>query len=441
MIAFIIRRVLLGVPILIGVNLLVFMLFFYVNTPDQIIRREVAKRATPDQIDKKKRERRLDLPYFYNEGWKRRYDWTLSASQPVNERTFATPGPGHYRLIVEVPDSKKFFQDRKLTVSVDKNGVLDLPEEFSGTGTIELPKDSGRRIFEFDLKPRDEDSKAPELTLNFKLKEPAATHRVVLEYLDELPAAQRVTETLFYQHSLRMLWFEYGKTRDGKSIKAEVLKRIGPSMSITVPSFFVGLLLCIFFSMILAFFRATYVDYWGVFLCVLGMSISMLFYIIGGQWLIGKELHLTPISGYGYGIEALRFIFLPIFISVVAGVGGTVRFYRTIFLEEINKDYVRTARSKGLAERSVLFIHVLKNAMIPILTGVVVSLPFLFMGSLLLESFFAIPGLGSFTLDGIRALDFAIVQSMVMLGSFIYVVALILTDISYTLVDPRVRLE
>jgi peptide/nickel transport system permease protein len=118
-----------------------------------------------------------------------------------------------------------------------------------------------------------------------------------------------------------------------------------------------------------------------------------------------------------------------------------VRFYRTIFLGEINKDYVRTARAKGIPERAVLFIHTLKNAMIPILTGVVVSLPLLFSGSLLLESFFAIPGMGSFTLDAIQRQDFAVVQAMVSLGSFLYVLGLLLTDISYTLVDPRVRLE
>jgi peptide/nickel transport system permease protein len=130
-----------------------------------------------------------------------------------------------------------------------------------------------------------------------------------------------------------------------------------------------------------------------------------------------------------------------VLVAIIAGLGGGVRFNRTIFLEEINKDYVRTARAKGLPERAVLFIHTLKNAMIPILTGVVVSLPFLFTGSLLLESFFAIPGMGSFMLDALRRQDFAVVQAMVSLGSFLYIVGLLLTDISYTLVDPRVRLE
>ena len=114
--------------------------------------------------------------------------------------------------------------------------------------------------------------------------------------------------------------------------------------------------------------------------------------------------------------------------------------YRTFFLEEISKDYVRTARAKGLAESSVMFRHVLKNALIPILTGVVVVIPLLFMGSLLMESFFGIPGLGSYTIEAIQAQDFAVVRSMVFIGSVLYIVGLLLTDLSYTFVDPRVRL-
>jgi peptide/nickel transport system permease protein len=171
------------------------------------------------------------------------------------------------------------------------------------------------------------------------------------------------------------------------------------------------------------------------------MSISGLFYIIGGQYLVSKLLHLTPISGFDAGSNALKFIILPVVIGVIGGIGSGARWYRTIFLEETGRDYVRTARAKGLSELSVLFGHVLKNAMIPILTGAVVVIPLLFMGSLISESFFGIPGLGSYTIDAINAQDFAIVRAMVFLGSVLYIVGLILTDISYTLVDPRIRLE
>jgi len=156
---------------------------------------------------------------------------------------------------------------------------------------------------------------------------------------------------------------------------------------------------------------------------------------------VGKLLRLVPISGYDAGIEAAKFVILPVLVGVAAGIGSGTRWYRTLFLEEIGKDYVRTARAKGLAERAVLFKHVLRNALIPILTGVVVVLPLLFMGSLITEAFFGIPGLGSYTIDAISHQDFAVVRSMVFLGSVLYILGLLLTDISYTLVDPRVRLE
>ena len=131
------------------------------------------------------------------------------------------------------------------------------------------------------------------------------------------------------------------------------------------------------------------------------MSISGLFYIIGGQYLIGKLLRLVPISGFESGLVAAKFVILPVIVGVVAGLGHGTRWYRTIFLEEINRDYVRTARAKGLAEKAVLYGHVLRNAMIPILTGVVVVvLPTLFLGSLITEAFFGIPGLGSYTIEG-----------------------------------------
>ena len=148
-----------------------------------------------------------------------------------------------------------------------------------------------------------------------------------------------------------------------------------------------------------------------------------------------------PISGYGNGVDIGKFLILPVMIGILSSAGSSTRWYRTIFLEEMNKEYVRTARAKGLTEYLVLFKHVLRNAMIPILTGAVAVVPLLFMGSLLIESFFGIPGLGSYTIDAINSQDFAVVRSMVFLGSMLYIVGLILTDISYTLADPRIRLN
>ncbi len=234
---------------------------------------------------------------------------------------------------------------------------------------------------------------------------------------------------------------DFGRADDGRDISREISTRMGPSLAIALPTFVLGLFVAVSFALLLVFFRATRLDFYGVVLCVAMMSISGLFYIIGGQWLVSKILHLVPISGYSGGLDAGKFLVLPVIIGVVGGIGASARWYRTIFLEEITRDYVRTARAKGLPERVVLFRHVLRNALIPILTGVVVVIPTLFMGSLLTESFFGIPGLGSYTIDAINAQDFAVVRSMVFIGSVLYILGLLLTDFSYTLADPRVRLQ
>jgi|SRR3990172_1305236 len=324
MFAYIIRRVLYAIPILIGVNLITFVLFFVVNSPDDMARLHLGvKHVTQEAIQKWKVERGYDKPLIINPS-----------------------GPGL--------------------------------EKFTGT--------------------------------------------------------------IFYEKSVALFAFKFGRADDGRDIGLDISQRMWPSLAIALPTFLIGMLVNITFAMLMAFFRATYIDVWGVVLCVVLMSVSGLFYIIGGQYLISKLWHLVPISGYDLGANAFKFILLPVVIGVISGIGAGGRWYRTIFLEEIGKDYVRTARAKGLSELRVLFGHVLKNGMIPILTGAVAVFPLLFMGSLILESFFGIPGLGSYTIDAINSQDFAIVRAMVFLGSVLYIVGLILTDISYTIVDPRVRL-
>jgi len=323
MLAYLLRRLIYALPILIGVNLITFALFFVVNTPDDMARMQLGvKRVTPEAIAKWKAERGYDKPLFVNE---------------------------------------------------------------------------------------------------------AAVGSAML------------TETIFFTKSARMFAGDFGRAEDGRDIAKEIASRMGPSLAIALPTFVLSLLMTVAFALVLAFFRASYLDFWGVVLCVAMMSISGLFYIIGGQYLISKLWKLVPISGYGGGLDAWKFLILPVAIGVVSGIGPSTRWYRTIFLEEIGKDYVRTARAKGLSEVTVLFRHVLRNALIPILTGVVVVIPLLFMGSLLTESFFGIPGLGSYTIDAINAQDFAVVRAMVFIGSVLYIVGLILTDLSYTLVDPRIR--
>jgi len=325
MIAYLIRRVAYAIPILIGVNLLTFTLFFVVNTPDNMARMQLGiKRVSPEAIEKWKHQHGYDKPLLFN-------------------------------------------------------------AKADGAG--------------------------------------------------------RLLDTIFFEKSASMFVLDFGYSDDGRNISREILTRMWPSFAIALPTFVIGLMVAISFALILTLFRATAADVAGVTLSVVLMSVSLLFYIIGGQFLVSKLWHWAPISGYSASVDALKFVVLPVVIGVVSGIGSSSRWYRAIFLEEIGKDYVRTARAKGLGELPLLFRHVLKNAMIPILTGVVVVIPRLFMGSLLMESFFGIPGLGSYTIDAIGAQDFSVVRAMVFLGSVLYIAGLILTDISYTMVDPRVRLS
>jgi peptide/nickel transport system permease protein len=322
---YIIRRMLYGVLVLIGVNFFTFLLFFAVNTPDDMARLSIGgRRVTTEAIEKWKVERGYDKPLLIN-------------------------------------------------------------REASGTA--------------------------------------------------------KFTDTVFFERSLPLFVFDFGASDAGRDITHEVSERVGPSLALALPTFVLGVLASVLFSLLLVFFRGTYLDFWGVVLCVALLSISSLFYIIAGQYLFSKVLRLVPLSGFEGGVSMLKFLALPVLIGIVSRLGPEARFYRTLFLEEIGKDYVRTARAKGLSERVVLLRHVLRNASLPILTSTISAIPLLFLGSLIAESFFGIPGLGSYTMDAINAQDFSVVRAMTFIGSTLYIIGLLLADISYTIADPRVRFE
>ncbi len=244
-------------------------------------------------------------------------------------------------------------------------------------------------------------------------------------------------------HYRRMLTFDFGASdADGVPIVRRLREGAGPSLSFMLPTFVLGLGLGIGLALFVAYFRETYIDRAGVVLAVLAMSVSMLLYIIFCQYVMGKVLNWFPISGFDPDPAVLpRFLAMPILIGVLAGIGGEVRFYRTVFVEETSRDYVRTARAKGCGDGRVMSHHVLRNALIPILTRVVVAIPFLFTGSLLVESFFGIPGLGAVTVEAIHGNDFSTLRAMVYLSALVFILFQIVTDFSYTLADPRVRLE
>ena len=326
MLNYLVRRVFYGVLVLLGVNLVTFMLFFTVNTPDDMARLNIGgKRVTQEQILKWKVERGYDKPLYWNAG---------------------------------------------------TDGV------------------------------------------------------------------KQATQTVFWDRSVSLMALDFGRS-DSKSatdIGHEIKTRMLISLQLAVPLFLLQVVVSVGFALLLAFFRHSAIDFWGVVACVLMLSISALFYIIVGQFLFSRVFHLVPISGFESGWDAVRFLALPVLLSLLSRLGSEGRLYRAMFLEELGRDYVRTARAKGLAEPRVLFDHVLRNALIPILTSAGSYLPYVFLGSLVFESFFGIPGLGSYVIEAITGQDFAIVRSMVFVGSLIYIASYIVIDVAYTVVDPRVRL-
>jgi peptide/nickel transport system permease protein len=264
-----------------------------------------------------------------------------------------------------------------------------------------------------------------------------------LYWNDAKTGQEKLTETIFWERSVSLFTLDFGRA-DAESagdISHQVKTRMVASLQLALPLFLLQVIASTVFALVLVFFRSSRIDFWGVVLCVLMLSISSLFYIIVGQFLFSRLFKLVPISGYSGGLDALKFLILPILLALLARLGGEARLYRAMFLEEIGRDYVRTARAKGLSEAVVLFRHVFRNALIPILTSAGAYLPYIFLGSLVFESFFGIPGLGAYVIDAITGQDFAIVRTMVFIGSLLYIVSFILIDIAYTWVDPRVRLS
>ena len=323
---YLLKRIAYLLPILLGVNLLVFAMFFVVNSPDDMARQFLGeKAATTEQIARWKAARGYDLPLFLN-------------------------------------------------------------REAGGAGLF--------------------------------------------------------TRTIFFRKSLSLLWGDFGASdHSGQPIGAELRHRLLPSFLLALPVFLLTLAANVFLAMQSAARHGTLADRAGQFLCVILMSISSIVLIIVGQYLFANRLRLCPVSGFEQGSAMLRFLMLPVAIGVLCSIGSGTRLYRTFFLEQMNQDFVRTARAKGLPENTVLFRHVLRNALLPILTNIPAYLLMLFTGNLLLEKFFNIPGLGSYTIDAIAAQDFAAVRAMVFLGAVLYAVGLLATDIAYCIADPRIKLK
>ena len=247
----------------------------------------------------------------------------------------------------------------------------------------------------------------------------------------------------YFQYLDEIVHFDFGASFVTREPVVDILAAgVGPSVSITAPALILTTLISVVLGLVSAFNRGRRLDRAIVITSVLGMSISFLVYIVVGQYVLAFKADLFEIYGYDSGwIARWRYLLLPIVIQVVGAVGYDVRFYRSVMVEEVSRQYITTAYAKGLSRGQVMFKHMLRNAMIPIITRVMIAVPFLVTGSLLLEAFFGIPGLGHEMLAAIDQQDYPVIKAMTFCVSTLFILANILTDIFYAWADPRVRLR
>jgi len=247
-------------------------------------------------------------------------------------------------------------------------------------------------------------------------------------------------DSQFLNHFKNALTFNFGRALDREPVFDKIKRGLGPSLAITVPMFIGILIISVSISLFVAYVRGTVWDILAVVICVAGMSIPYLSFILFGQYFFAYKWWIFPVF-FEPDLPLYRCVTLPVLIGIAAGLGANMRFYRTVMLDEMRSDYVRTAFAKGLTRRRVLFKHVLKNAMVPIITRVTLTIPYLFLGSLLLERFFGIPGLGYLMVEATSSRDYFVINAMTYISAILFVFFNLMADICYALVDPRVSLE
>ena len=414
------RRVLQMIPTVVGVVLLTFILFNVV--PNDLAAISLGKNVTPEMLERFDEQRGLNLPLFVGRNIKTRM---------YEDHNFSN-GPGRWSSEKTIYNNEEKFISFKSADVFSPLSFLSKNEckyewkgIFRGKGIIGGSEVSAQTWEHFKILS---DSKSyGNFSGDIDLKE------IQLRIKNDNPINSQL---LFYLKQILRGDFGYSDSLKQPVIKL-LLDGIIPSLSITVPIFFIGIVISISLSLICAYFRNKFIDRFLVLISVALMSINYVVYIVAGQYFLGYKLDLFPVWGY----ESIKYLLLPVIIGVISGLGSNIRFYRTIMLDEMYKDYVRTAFAKGVAKNRVLFVHILKNALIPIITNVVIAIPFLYTGSLLLENFFGIPGLGYLGVNAILSADIDVVRALVLIGSLLFVFSNLLTDICYAFADPRVKLK
>ncbi len=425
MLKYIFKRILQMVPTVVGVILLTFFLFNVAG--GDLAANALGKNVSLQMLEDFDVQRGLDKPLFFGR---------RTGTRAYSDHDFAD-GPGRWRSF---GDTSYFAKSASVVVhpmadfsplafDLDPDRQYEWTITYRGNGCF-----MGRALASKDWKTEkilfQGSEKGGFKTSGFQTLE---IKKLKLRKVVENPFDSQL---LFYLKQLArgdLGYSEYFK----QPVSKLLADGVAPSLSLTIPIFLIGIIVSISLSLVCAFFRDTWVDRSLVLVSVALMSINYLVYIVAGQYVLAYKMGAFPVWGY----ESWRYLVLPVLIGVVSGLGSNIRFYRTVMLDEMYKDYVRTAFAKGVSKPRVLFVHVLKNAMIPIITNVVIAIPFLYTGSLLLESFFGIPGLGYLGINAIMSSDIDVVRALVLIGALLFVAANLVTDLCYAAADPRVKLK
>jgi peptide/nickel transport system permease protein len=440
---YVIRRVLYMAPTVFGVVLITFFLFNVAGGDPSVMK--LGKQATASSLEEYDIQRGYDKPLIAgNWGSTRAYESTsFDANAGTWTKLSGVSYEGSDKGSISLTRPGSYSPTRHFALVSDTMYRWDIRCRAQGEATIKVINGDDTLSSE----KLSEGAAWETVRLSFRTGADAEGVRCVVEVEDgqvevsSVGMRKRVSnffDSQFVHYLGQVVRFDFGVSAEtNQRVSTMVKDGILPSLALTVPMFVVGIILSVSISLLCAYFRNRFIDRFFVFVTVLLMSVNYLVWIILGQYFLGYRFHVFPV----WGFESWRYLLLPCSIGVVSGLGASIRFYRTIMLDEMYRDYVRTAYAKGVSKSGVMFKHVLKNAMIPILTSVVMQIPFLYTGSLLLESFFGIPGLGSLSINAMASSDFDVIKAVTLVGAVLYVVANLVTDLCYAMVDPRVKLK
>jgi len=453
---YILRRLLAAVPILFGVILLTFVLFNVVRgSPADVL----FKNASPRTLEDFDEQRGFNKPLLLGR-------WTPTRALPDAEfRADAgpwrdTPGVDHVKGVdgedgfVRLPAYAAYPLPLRFTLSAGEVYRLTIRYRFESEGRaylyfpgshgeerLQIERSARWNTAEIELAVGPPDS-LPRLEVGGGGPKPASPENAPGALEIASMRIRRRTAHLFDSQLVfyigQLAQFDFGVSHRTQQPVLDILRQgVLPSLLLTVPIFAGGLLVSLVLALVCAAFRDRLVDRSLVLLATALMSVNYVVWVVAGQYVLAYRMRWFPIWGY----ESWRYLLLPVLIGMTTVVGRDLRFYRTVMLDEMYKDYVRTARAKGVGPGSILFVHVLRNGLLSVITNVSMSLPFLFTGSLVLERYFGIPGLGGISLDAIHSSDLDVVRAVVLIGAVLYMGVNLIADLLYAWADPRVRLE